>query len=401
MNLKNQLFSSESVSEGHPDKLCDRISDKILDFFLSKDEDARVACETMASHKKVVISAEINSKFARLIKDEKSLNEEIKKNIKDVILDTGYNKQWKYDPDEIEYDINLTAQSQDISQGVDKGGAGDQGIMFGYASDETPEYMPFALVYANKILLKLKELREKKLIEDVGPDAKSQITVFYDENGIPKEIKSVVFSVQHSQRVVKNGSVSDEFRKMLYEKIIKPVCGNYLDRIDEKEIFINPTGLFLNGGPVADTGLTGRKIIVDTYGGMVPHGGGAFSGKDPTKVDRSAAYMARYVAKNMVAEGLCKKCLIQVAYSIGVEKPLSIMVNSFGTAKISDEKLVEIVNENFDFRPKAIIEFLNLKRPIYYQTAAYGHFGRKEFPWEIVRGVKAGNKEIKKASSLI
>ncbi|MEW6012562.1 MAG: methionine adenosyltransferase [Elusimicrobiota bacterium] len=375
MIIKNSLFTSESVSEGHPDKLCDRISDIILDMYLLKDPYARVACETMASHNKIMVSAEIKSDF-------NYKKEEIIQVVKKTISDTGYNSKWNYDPEKIEYEINLNIQSPCISKGVDNGGAGDQGIMFGYATDETKEHMPFPIIYAHKILIRYAELMKNGVLKNVGPDAKSQITVFYDKNGFPKKIISVVLSVQHNKKVMKGKNISDEFKRELIEKAIKPVLGEYMNNLKYENIFINPAGSFLIGGPAADTGVTGRKIIADTYGGMSPHGGGAFSGKDPTKVDRSAAYMARFVAKNLVREGLCKKCLIQVSYAIGVERPVSIMVNSFGTSKTGDEKLLKIINEKFDFRPKAIIDFLDLRKPIYYQTAAYGHFGRNGFSWE-------------------
>ncbi len=380
MKLKNQWFSSESVSEGHPDKLCDRISDRILDFYLSKDKNSRVACETMASHKDLYVSAEVKSSYRPA---KKELKEKVINLIKETIYDTGYNKEWQYDPESIKYRIHIDAQSEYISQGVNAGGAGDQGIMFGYAANETPEYMPFAITYANKILLKYGELRKNGTLKNAGPDAKSQVSVWYNADGKPEKIGSVVLSVQHNSNVTRDGkNINDEFKKELYEKVIKPVCGEYFENPYPEDIHINPTGSFLLGGPAADTGLTGRKIVVDTYGGMAPHGGGAFSGKDPSKVDRSAAYMARYAAKNLVANGLCEKCLIQVAYAIGVEKPLSVMVNSFETGDTSDENLAKIVADNFDFRPKAIIERLDLLRPIYYETAAYGHFGRDNFSWE-------------------
>jgi S-adenosylmethionine synthetase len=375
MIIKNSLFTSESVSEGHPDKLCDRISDIILDMYLLKDPYARVACETMAFNNKIMVSDEIKSDF-------NYKKEEIIQVVKKTISDTGYNSKWNYDPEKIEYEINLNIQSPCISKGVDNGGAGDQGIMFGYATDETKEHMPFPIIYAHKILIRYAELMKNGVLKNVGPDAKSQITVFYDKNGFPKKIISVVLSVQHNKKVMKGKNISDEFKRELIEKAIKPVLGEYMNNLKYENIFINPAGSFLIGGPAADTGVTGRKIIADTYGGMSPHGGGAFSGKDPTKVDRSAAYMARFVAKNLVREGLCKKCLIQVSYAIGVERPVSIMVNSFGTSKTGDEKLLKIINEKFDFRPKAIIDFLDLRKPIYYQTAAYGHFGRNGFSWE-------------------
>lgn len=382
MKITNQIFTSESVSEGHPDKMCDRISDAVLDAYISHDSLSRVACETMASHNAVHISAEVSSSHSMSY-------DEIKEIVKKVIYDTGYDEEWGYDPEKLKYIIEIDKQSSYIAKGVEKFGAGDQGIMFGYATSETPEFMPATYVYANRILLRLRELRKNGEIKNIGPDAKSQVSFLYDSNGKPEKITSIVLSTQHNKNVIDhNGDVIDEFKNEIIEKVIKPVCGNYIDDIDYKNIHINPTGSFLKGGPAADTGLTGRKIIVDTYGGRAPHGGGAFSGKDPTKVDRSAAYMARMVAKSLVSAGLCDECLIQLGYAIGVSQPVSVYVNSFQTAEVSDDIIKNTVIKNFDFSPKAIIELLELRKPIYYRTAAYGHFGRNEFKWESVKNIK-------------
>lgn len=279
MNCRNKIFTSESVSEGHPDKLCDRISDKLVDFFISKDMNSRTAIEVMASHKNLFISGEVNSQY-------RYNNDEIIELAKDVIRETGYNEDWGYDLSEINFVIDIVKQSDNISQGVDSGGAGDQGIMFGYATNETPNFMPAPINIAHNILIKLSELRKNNQIKYIGPDSKSQVSVYYNEKGIPEYIKAIVLSTQHSNEVLENGMISQDFKNELKEKVILPVCGDMIRK--DTEIFINPTGLFLIGGPIADTGLTGRKIIVDTYGGAAPHGGGAFSGKDPTKVDRSA-----------------------------------------------------------------------------------------------------------------
>lgn len=376
------LFTSESVTEGHPDKVCDRISDAILDAFLAQDENARVACETFATTGIINVMGEISSKAYV----------DIPKIVRDTLRDIGY------DGPDAGFDCNTCAvvtsidkQSPDIAMGVDNSlefksgdndpynltGAGDQGMMFGYACNETPELMPLAISLAHRLARRLTEVRKSGELSYLRPDGKTQVTVEY-ENGKPVRVDTVVVSTQHSPDVS-----LDKLRIDVLEKVIKPVLtAKYFD--EKTKLFINPTGRFVTGGPQGDTGLTGRKIIVDTYGGYSRHGGGAFSGKDPTKVDRSAAYACRYVAKNIVAAGLADKCEIQLAYAIGVAKPVSIMVETFGTGKLSNERLADIVNGLFDLRPAAIIDHLNLLRPIYTQTSAYGHMGRTDInlTWE-------------------
>src|SRR5579883_1012845 len=364
------LFTSESVTEGHPDKVCDQISDAILDEFLRQDPDSRVAVETMTTTGIVVVAGEVTSKARFDIQDV------VRRTIKEIGYD---NPQYGFDSDSCSVLVSLHAQSPDISMGVSANeskeqGAGDQGLMFGYASNETAEPMPILL--AHKLTRRLAEARKKKEIPWARPDGKSQVTVEY-EDGKPKRIETIVLSTQHSPEIS-----NDQIKKELVEKIIKPVCGSLWN--DKIKIHVNPTGRFVIGGPPGDAGLTGRKIIVDTYGGMGRHGGGAFSGKDPSKVDRSACYMCRYIAKNIVAAGLAERCEVQVAYAIGVAEPVSLMVSTFGTSKIPEEQIESLVRKNFDMRPAAIISQLKLKRPIYKMTAAYGHFGRNEenFTWE-------------------
>ena len=374
-----KLFTSESVTEGHPDKVCDKISDAVLDAILEKDANARVACETMATTGNVFVMGEITSDYKIDVENI------VRKTVKEIGYD-GFDPYFSYDT--VKVNIFLDEQSPDIAMGVndslehktggadkDKIGAGDQGMMFGYATAETENYMPLALNLAHKLTVKLTELRKSGELPYLRPDGKAQVTVIY-EDGVPAGVDSVVVSSQHDADVDMGG-----LRKDISEKVIEAVIpSGWLTK--ETKLYINPTGRFVVGGPHGDSGLTGRKIIVDTYGGYCPHGGGAFSGKDPTKVDRSAAYMARYVCKNVVAAGLAEKCELQVAYAIGVAKPVSVSVNTFGTGKLSDEKLTDVVIENFDFRPGAIIEKFDLKRPIYGKTASYGHFGREDFPWE-------------------
>lgn len=374
-----KLFTSESVTEGHPDKVCDKISDAVLDAILEKDANARVACETMATTGNVFVMGEITSDYKIDVENI------VRKTVKEIGYD-GFDPYFSYDT--VKVNIFLDEQSPDIAMGVndslehktggadkDKIGAGDQGMMFGYATAETENYMPLALNLAHKLTVKLTELRKSGELPYLRPDGKAQVTVIY-EDGVPAGVDSVVVSSQHDADVDMR-----VLRKDISEKVIKAVIpSGWLTK--ETKLYINPTGRFVVGGPHGDSGLTGRKIIVDTYGGYCPHGGGAFSGKDPTKVDRSAAYMARYVCKNVVAAGLAEKCELQVAYAIGVAKPVSVSVNTFGTGKLSDEKLTDVVIENFDFRPGAIIEKFDLKRPIYGKTASYGHFGREDFPWE-------------------
>ncbi len=369
------LFTSESVTEGHPDKVCDQISDAILDEYLKQDPDSRVAVETMATTGFVAVAGEVTSKA----KFDKTAQEEL---VRKIIREIGYDKpELEFDANSCEIMLRLHAQSPHISQGVtateDKQqGAGDQGLMFGYASDETEELMPMPIILAHKLTKKLADVRKSKELLWLRPDGKSQVSVQY-EDGLPKKIETIVISTQHSPDVS-----NDEITKAMTEKVIKPVCGNLWN--EDITIHVNPTGKFEIGGPHADTGLTGRKIIVDTYGGQGRHGGGAFSGKDPSKVDRSACYMCRYIAKNIVAAGLAKKCEVQVAYAIGVAEPVSLMINTFETGKIPEEDIENIVRKHFDMRPSAIISHLDLKKPIYRKTASYGHFGRNEpeFRWE-------------------
>jgi len=369
------LFSSESVTEGHPDKVCDQISDAILDEYLRQDPDSRVAVETMVTTGFVAVAGEVTSKA----KFDKNAQEEL---VRKIIKEIGYDKpELEFDANSCEIILRLHAQSPNISQGVtatdDKEqGAGDQGLMFGYATNETEEFMPLPIIIAHKLTKKLSDVRKSNELPWVRPDGKSQVSVEY-EDGRPKKIETIVISTQHAPDIT-----NDDITKEIIEKVIKPVCASRWH--DEIKIHVNPTGKFEIGGPHADAGLTGRKIIVDTYGGQGRHGGGAFSGKDPSKVDRSACYMCRYIAKNIVAAGLAEKCEVQVAYAIGVAEPVSLMVNTFDTGKISDEDIENIVRKHFDMRPAAIISQLDLKKPIYRKTAAYGHFGRNEpeFRWE-------------------
>src|SRR5574342_583983 len=369
---RKYLFTSESVTEGHPDKICDQVSDAILDEFLKQDPDSRVAVETLTTTGIVVVAGEVTSKAKFDIQDI------VRKTIREIGYD---NPEYGFDADSCSVLVSLHSQSPDISQGVSSSdnkeqGAGDQGLMFGYATNETEELMPMPIILAHKLTKRLAEARKNKEIPWARPDGKSQVTVEY-EGGKPTRLEAVVISTQHSPDV-DNGQI----KKEIIEKVIKPVCGKFWH--DKIKVHVNPTGRFVIGGPPGDAGLTGRKIIVDTYGGMGRHGGGAFSGKDPTKVDRSAAYAARYVAKNIVAAGIADRVEVQVAYAIGVAHPLSVNVETFGTAKIADEKIAALINEFFDLRPGAIIRDLGLRKPIYRKTAAYGHFGRDDikFPWE-------------------
>ena len=369
---KNYLFTSESVTEGHPDKVCDKISDAILDEFLKGDTDSRVAVETMITTDFVGIAGEVTSKTKF----------DIEKLIRKTITEIGYNDpELKFDSNSCEVMIKLDAQSPDISQGITANenkeqGAGDQGLMFGYATNETEELMPLPILLAHKLTKKLTDIRKNGELTWVRPDGKSQVSVRYEDEK-PKQIEAIVISTQHSPNIS-----HDEITKQIIEHVIKPVCGDLWT--DDIKIHVNPTGIFVIGGPHGDAGLTGRKIIVDTYGGMGRHGGGAFSGKDPSKVDRSACYMCRYVAKNIVAAGLADRCEVQVAYAIGVAEPVSLMVNTFGTNKISENDIEKLVKKHFDMRPAEIVKHLDLKKPIYQKTAAYGHFGRSEpeFGWE-------------------
>jgi S-adenosylmethionine synthetase len=363
------LFTSESVTEGHPDKIADQISDAILDACLEKDPYSRVAAETLTATGLVVVAGEITT---QAYVDLQSL-------VRGVIASIGYdNALYGFDSNTCAVVSSINRQSGDIAQGVDTGGAGDQGMMFGYASNETPELMPAPISLAHKLCRQLTAVRKSGKLPYLRPDGKSQVTVEYDENGKPARIDAVVISSQHSDSVT-NEELHADILKYVIQAVLPP------ELLDERTKYhINPTGRFVIGGPMGDTGLTGRKIIVDTYGGMGRHGGGAFSGKDPTKVDRSAAYMARYIAKNIVAAGLADRCEVQLAYAIGVAEPVSVLVETFGTGKISESKLTELVRKNFELKPKGIIESLNLRRPIYQKTAAYGHFGRNDpdFTWE-------------------
>ena len=373
-----RLFTSESVTEGHPDKLCDYISDSILDSYLAKDKNARVACETVAGKGEIFITGEITS----------TANVDIEQVVRDTIKEVGYaDSEYDIDYRTCKIYINLSKQSPDIALGVDKSledkegkdveseGAGDQGLMFGYACDETEELMPLPISLAHKLSKRLTEVRREKIIDYLRPDGKTQVTVEYDGDK-PVRIDTIVVSTQHLPDVDMN-----VLKKDIIEKVIKPIVpANLLN--ENTKYFINPTGRFVIGGPLGDSGLTGRKIIVDTYGGAARHGGGAFSGKDPTKVDRSASYMARHIAKNIVANGYAKKCEIQIAYSIGVAKPVSIYVNTYGTNTIPEEEIVEKIDKTFDLTPRGIINYLDLQRPIYRQTTNYGHFGKKDLPWE-------------------
>jgi len=371
----NFLFTSESVTEGHPDKICDQISDAFLDEFLRQDPDSRVAIETMVTTDLVVVAGEVTSKANF---DKKAQEELVRKIIKEIGYD---NKDLMFDTESCQVTLRLHSQSQDISQGVTatserEQGAGDQGLMFGYASNETKELMPMPILLAQKLTQKLAEVRKNKVLPWVRPDGKSQVSVRYEDNK-PTKIETVVISTQHAPEISQ-----EEISKEIIDKVIKPVLGNLWN--DQIKIHINPTGKFVIGGPHGDTGLTGRKIIVDSYGGFGRHGGGAFSGKDPSKVDRSACYMCRYIAKNIVAANLAERCEVQLAYVIGVAEPVSLYVNTFGSSKIPEKEIEELVRKNFNMKPSEIISELNLKRPIYRKTATYGHFGRNEleFTWE-------------------
>ncbi|CDE68541.1 MULTISPECIES: methionine adenosyltransferase [Jutongia] len=383
--MEKRLFTSESVTEGHPDKICDNISDGILDALMEQDPMSRVACETAITTDYVLIMGEITTK-AKV---------DYEKIARETIREIGYDSDEKgFNCDTCRVKVLLDSQSPDIAMGVDKAlearenemsdeqleaiGAGDQGMMFGYATDETPELMPYAIALAHKLTKQLTKVRKDGTLPYLRADGKSQVTVEYDEDGKPVHVNAVVISTQHAEDVTQE-QIHEDIRKYVIDPIVP---AEFID--ETTKVFINPTGRFVIGGPNGDSGLTGRKIIVDTYGGYARHGGGAFSGKDCTKVDRSAAYAARYVAKNIVAAGLAKRCEIQLSYAIGVAQPTSVMVDTFGTGKLDDRKLVEIIREKFDLRPAGIIKMLDLRRPIYKQTAAYGHFGRNELnlPWE-------------------
>jgi S-adenosylmethionine synthetase len=395
--MEKRLFTSESVTEGHPDKVCDAVSDAILDALMEQDPMSRVACETATCTGFVLVTGEVTSK-AKI---------DIPQIVRDTVNEIGYNDAATgFDGNTCAVMVALDQQSADIAMGVDKAleakenrmseeeleaiGAGDQGMMFGYATNETQELMPYPISLAHKLALQLTKVRKDGTLKYLRPDGKTQVSVEYDENGEPKRLEAVVLSTQHDPDV-SQAQIHEDIKKYVFDPVLPQ------EMVDgETKFFINPTGRFVIGGPHGDAGLTGRKIIVDTYGGYARHGGGAFSGKDCTKVDRSAAYAARYVAKNIVAAGLADKCEIQLSYAIGVAQPTSVMVDTFGTGKISDEKLVEVIRENFDLRPAGIIKMLDLRRPIYKQTAAYGHFGRNDLdlPWEAVDKVEVLKKYL-------
>ncbi len=395
--MEKRLFTSESVTEGHPDKLCDAVSDAILDACIEQDPMSRVACETASCTGFVLVTGEITTKA----------NLDIAGIVRKTVNEIGYtSSKIGFDGNTCAVMVALDKQSPDIAMGVDKAleakeakmsdeqieaiGAGDQGMMFGYATNETPELMPYPISLAHKLTRQLTKVRKDGTLSYLRPDGKSQVSVEYDENGKPVRLEAVVLSTQHDEEVTQE-QIHADIKKYVFEPVLPA------EMIDENtKFFINPTGRFVIGGPQGDAGLTGRKIIVDTYGGYARHGGGAFSGKDCTKVDRSAAYAARYVAKNIVAAGLAEKCEIQLSYAIGVAKPTSVMVDTFGTGKLSDEKLVDIIRENFDLRPAGIIKMLDLRRPIYRETAAYGHFGRTDvdFPWEATDKAEALKKYL-------
>lgn len=397
--MEKHLFTSESVTEGHPDKMCDAVSDAVLDALMEQDPYSRVACETCTNTGFVLVMGEITTKA----------NIDIPSIVRKTVTEIGYDSSEKgFDGNTCAVMVALDKQSTDIAMGVDKAleakngekqmdeaqldaiGAGDQGMMFGYATNETQEYMPYPISLAHKLTMQLTKVRKDGTLTYLRPDGKSQVSVEYDENGKPFRLEAVVLSTQHDEKVTQE-QIHEDIKKYVFDPILPK------EMIDsDTKFFINPTGRFVIGGPNGDSGLTGRKIIVDTYGGYARHGGGAFSGKDCTKVDRSAAYAARYVAKNIVAAGLAEKCEIQLSYAIGVAHPTSIMVDTFGTGKLSEEKLVEIIRENFDLRPAGIIKMLDLRRPIYRQTAAYGHFGRNDLnlPWEQLDRVEALKKYL-------
>ena len=397
--MEKRLFTSESVTEGHPDKMCDAISDAILDALMEKDPMSRVACETATTTGMVMVMGEITTKAYV----------DIPKIVRDTVREIGYTRaKYGFDADTCGVITTIDEQSADIALGVDKAleakehkmseeeldaiGAGDQGMMFGFATDETEEYMPYPIALAHKLARQLTKVRKDGTLTYLRPDGKTQVTVEYDENDHPVRLDAVVISTQHDPEVTQE-QIHEDIKKYVFDPILPK------EMVDEKtKFFINPTGRFVIGGPHGDSGLTGRKIIVDTYGGYARHGGGAFSGKDCTKVDRSAAYAARYVAKNLVAAGLARKCEIQLSYAIGVAHPTSVMVDTFGTGKLSDNRLVEIIREKFDLRPAGIIKMLDLRRPIYKQTAAYGHFGRNDLdlPWERLDKVEAMKAYLEK-----
>ncbi len=383
-NVYKNLFSSESVTEGHPDKVCDQVSDGVLDAILKQDPTGRVACETFITMGLVIVGGEVTT----------SGYIDIHKLVRGIVKDIGYtNPKYGFDCETCAILNAINKQSPDIAQGVNRGGAGDQGMMVGFACKETPELMPLPIGLAHKLTKRLAEVRKKRILKYLGPDGKSQVTVEY-HNGKPKRVTSVVLATQHTADILdaSGAKITKKARQEIIDVVAKSVLKDCIDK--RTKFFVNETGKFVVGGPQSDTGMTGRKIIVDTYGGTVSHGGGAFSGKDPTKVDRSAAYMARYIAKNIVASGAADKCLVQLAYVIGVADPVSLMIDTYGTGRISEERLVKLVRSNFDLKPIGIIRDLKLRRPIFRSTAAYGHFGREEegFTWEETNKVNVFKK---------
>ncbi len=384
--MKKKFITSESVTEGHPDKICDQISDAILDNLIVQDPYSRVAVESFVTTGSVHVCGEVTTKgFV-----------DVQGTVRNVLKDIGYtDPAFGMDYEDAGIWVSIHGQSRDISQGVDKDGAGDQGMMYGYACDETPELMPLSISLAHKLTKRLAEVRKNNLIRDIGPDGKSQVTVEYQDDK-PIRLDAIVIAQQHKENISE-----DELRGEILEKVIKVVCGDLMDA--NTKIHINSTGAFITGGPEGDSGLTGRKIIVDTYGGIGRHGGGAFSGKDPSKVDRSGAYMARYIAKNIVASGLAKKCEVALSYAIGVAEPTSVSIDCFGTNKISEEQISEFVRKYFKLNPAGIIESLNLRRPIYRQTSTYGHFGRDEygFNWERIDKAELLKKELKTIENVV
>jgi len=385
MKDKHYLFTSESVTEGHPDKVCDQISDTILDEVLRQDPLGRVACETYVTMGLIIVGGEVTTKAYA----------DIHNLCRNLLKDIGYSHpKYGFDYHTCAILNSIHTQSPDISQGVDAGGAGDQGMMIGYACRETKEYMPLPIMLAHRLTRRMAEVRKKGILKYLGPDGKSQVTMEYTATGKPSHISSIVLACQHTEDILDatKERITNKARQELIDVIAKPVTKEYLTK--GTQYFVNETGKFVVGGPQSDTGMTGRKLIVDTYGGVVSHGGGAFSGKDPTKVDRSATYMARYVAKNVVAAGLADRCLIQLAYVIGVQDPVSIMVDTYGTGKVPNDQIVKLIRQNFDLTPRGIIKTLNLLRPIYRNTASYGHFGReeKDFTWERIDKVQALKK---------
>lgn len=381
-DAKTKFITSESVAPGHPDKLCDQISDAVLDEVMRQDPQGRVACETYVTMGLLIVGGEITT----------TGYVDIHNIVRNVLKEIGYtHPKYGFDYHTCAILNAIHTQSPDISQGVDRGGAGDQGMNIGYACKETSELMPLPIMLSHKLIKQMVEARENNILNYLGPDGKSQITVEY-ENDKPKRVENVVLACQHTDEILDETGekITEKARQEMIDAIARPVLQEWIDK--DTKFYVNETGKFVIGGPQSDTGVTGRKIIVDTYGGTVPHGGGSFSGKDATKVDRSGAYMARYIAKNIVAAGLAEKCLVQLAYVIGVAQPISVMVDTFGSGKIAEEKIVQAIRENFDLTPRGIIKTFDLRRPIFRQTACFGHFGREEFPWEKTDKIEALKK---------